>query len=82
MLKLRCEMETEKIIIIFILTGICSVIGNSLAIVPARSHEFVSVTRERKSSPQKYPHIVPAYYVHNTHNKWNEMSERDGKLVR
>ena len=43
------------------LTGICSVIGNSLAIVPARSHEFVILTRDRKSSIQKYPHVVPEY---------------------
>lgn len=41
------------------LTGICSVRGNSLAIVPARSHELVMVTRDCKSSDQKYPQVVP-----------------------
>lgn len=45
-----------------ILTGICSVIGNSFAIVPARSHEFVMVTSALKSSPHKNPQLVPSYY--------------------
>lgn len=30
-----------------------------LPIVPARSHEFVIVTRDCKSSDQKYPQVVP-----------------------
>ena len=48
--------------LINILTGICSVIGNSVAIVPARSHEFVMVTSALKSSPHKNPQLVPSYY--------------------
>lgn len=46
------------------LTGICSVRGNSLAIVPARSHEFVMVTRDCKSSDQKCPQVVPCISFH------------------
>lgn len=41
------------------LTGICSVRGSSFAIVPARSHELVMLTRDCKSSDQKYPQVVP-----------------------
>lgn len=41
------------------LTGICSTIGSSLAIVPARSHELVMLTSDWNSSAQKYPHVVP-----------------------
>lgn len=48
------------------LTGICSVKGNSLAIVPARSHELVMVTRDCKSSDQKYPQVVPWQFVVRT----------------
>lgn len=41
------------------LTGICSTIGSSLAIVPARSHELVMLTSDWNNSAQKYPHVVP-----------------------
>lgn len=40
-------------------TGICSTMGSSLAIVPARSQEFVMLTNDWNNSAQKYPHVVP-----------------------
>lgn len=33
--------------------------GSSAAIVPARSHELVMLTRDCRSSDQKYPQVVP-----------------------
>lgn len=44
------------------LTGICSVIGSSFAIVPCRSHELVIAAIFCKSSDQKYPQVVPSSY--------------------
>ena len=41
-------------------TGICSTMGSSLAIVPARSQEFVMLTSDWNNSAQKYPHVIPS----------------------
>lgn len=45
------------------LTGICSTIGSSLAMVPALSQEFVMLTKDWNNSAQKYPHVVPISWM-------------------
>lgn len=59
------------------LTGICSTMGSSLAIVPARSQELVMLTNDWNNSAQKYPHVVPINW--GDLRKEVKRKERDGK---